>query len=166
MKNFIKNRLVDETIDFYEPIKRLSLGKFSSLKKFKVKTYNKVIQFSAQSDIFGKISLIQQNRKINLQEVFSYPLGPIPWTLAGTNGELKKSSKAKIMHELEKGVTKVERVDAPFVPIFDGMALVRMVEMLKEEIAQLVKFSSTSSLAPLKSHNEALFYQTTKTNRS
>ena len=70
------------------------------------------------------------------------------------------------MHELEKGVTKVERVDAPFVPIFDGMALVRMVEMLKEEIAQLVKFSSTSSLAPLKSHNEALFYQTTKTNRS
>ena len=128
MKNFIENRVVDQTIDFYEPIKRLSLGKFSSLKKFKVKTYNKVIQFSAQSDIFGKISLIQQNRKISLQEVFSYPSGPIPWTLAETNGELKKSSKAKIMHELEKGVTKVERVDAPFVPIFDGMALVRMVK--------------------------------------
>ena len=32
------------------------------------------------------------------------------------------------MHELEKGATSVERVDAPFVPIFDGMALVRMVK--------------------------------------
>ena len=36
--------------------------------------------------------------------------------------------------------------------------------MLKEEIAQLVKFSSVSSLAPLRSHNGALFYQTTKIN--
>ena len=32
------------------------------------------------------------------------------------------------MHELEKGVTRVEQVDAPFVPIFDGMTLVRMVK--------------------------------------
>ena len=61
MKNFIKTRLVDQTMDFYEPIKRLNLKTFSSLKKVKVKTYNKVTQFSAQSDIFGKISLIQQN---------------------------------------------------------------------------------------------------------
>ena len=92
------------------------------------KTYNEVTQFSTQSDIFGKILLIQQNRKINLQEFFSYPLGPIPWALAEANGELKKSSKAKIMHELGKGVPRVEQVDAPFIPIFDGMALVCMVK--------------------------------------
>ena len=128
MKNFIEKRLVDQTIDFYEPIKRLSLGTFSSLKKVKVKSYNKVIQFSAQNNIFARISLIQQKRKINLQKVFPYPLGPIPWALPEANGKLKKSSKAKIMHKLEKGVTSVERVDAPFVPIFDGMALVRMVK--------------------------------------
>ena len=30
MKNFIEKRLVDQTIDFYEPIKWLSLGTFSS----------------------------------------------------------------------------------------------------------------------------------------
>ena len=72
--------------------------------------------------------LIQQNRKINLQEVFSYPLGPIRWVLAEANGEHKKSRKAKIMHELEKGVTRVEQIDASVVPIFDGMALVRMVK--------------------------------------
>ena len=61
MKNVIEKRLVDQTIDFYEPIKQLNLGTFSSLKKVKVKTYNKATQFSAQSNIFGKISLIQQN---------------------------------------------------------------------------------------------------------
>ena len=66
MKNFIEKHLVDQTIDFYEPIKQLSLGTFSSLKKVKVKTNNKVTQYSAQSNIFGKILLIQRNRKINL----------------------------------------------------------------------------------------------------
>ena len=128
MKNFIEKHLVAQTIDFYEPITQLSLGTFSSLKKVKVKTYNKVTQYSAQSNIFGKILLIQQNRKINRQEIFFCPLGPIPWALAEANGELQKSSKAKIMHELEKGVTRVERVDAPIVPIFDRMALVCMVK--------------------------------------
>ena len=94
------------------------------------------------------------------------------------------------MHELEKGATSVKRIDAPFIPIFGGMALVCMVKctglrynqfaddllklvvakscgqsgwtwclmctgriqskMLKEEIAQLVKFSTVSSLAPLR----------------
>ena len=37
MKNFIETRLVDQTMDFYEPIKRLNLKTFSSLKKVKVK---------------------------------------------------------------------------------------------------------------------------------
>ena len=92
MKYFIEKRLVDQTIDFYEPIKRPIFGTFSSLKKVKAKIYNKVIQFIVQNNIFGKISLIQQNRKINLQEIFSYPLGPISWALAEANGKLKKSS--------------------------------------------------------------------------
>ena len=39
-------------------------------------------------------------------------------------------------------------------------------KMLKEEIAQLVKFSSMSSLALLRSHIGTLFYQTTKANCS
>ena len=92
MKNFIEKRLVDQTIDFYEPIKRPIFETFSTLKKVKAKIYNKLIQFIVQNNIFGKISLIQQNRKINLQEVFSYPLGPISWALAEANGKLKKSS--------------------------------------------------------------------------
>ena len=60
--------------------------------------------------------------------VFSDPLGPIPWVLEEANVKLKKSSKAKIMHEQEKGVTGVERVDAPFTPRFDEMAVVHMVK--------------------------------------
>jgi len=93
----------------------------------KVKSNNTIVQFSAQSDIFGKISLIQQNRQIDLKEVFKYPLSPIPWSIAEVNGSRKKCSKSTIMKELEKGRTSIDKVDNSFVPIFDGMALVRAV---------------------------------------
>ena len=107
------------------------------------------------------------------------------------------------MHELEKGVIRVERVGAPFVPIFDGMAQVRMVKctgltynQFPDDLLKLVvakscgsermdvvfgvyrensiknaergnrSTGSMSSLAPLRSHSGALFYQITKINRS
>ena len=37
-----------------------------------------------------------------------------------------KTSKSKLMHELEKGVTTADSVPIPFVSIIDGVALVRM----------------------------------------
>ena len=43
---------------------------------------------------------MQQNRKDDLKDVFCYPLGPVPWALATSNGELKKVSKSKLMHEI------------------------------------------------------------------
>ena len=127
LKKFIEERLVNQTVDFYELIRLLRLRTFASMKKaVELKTKSKVVQFSAQSDIFGKISLMQQNKKVELKNVFCYPLGPVPWALATNNGELMKTSKPKLMYELEKGVTTGVNVPILFVAIFDGMALVRI----------------------------------------
>ena len=64
------NKLVHErpvnTTQFFEPLRKLKLGAFSSMKKvIKVQTKSQVFQFIAQSNIFGKIALIQQRRKID-----------------------------------------------------------------------------------------------------
>ena len=48
--------------------------------------------------------------------------GPVPWTLATSNGLLMKTNKSTLMHELEKGINTIDRVPTPIVPIFDGMA--------------------------------------------
>ena len=88
----------------------------------------KEVQFSAQSNIFGKIALIQQFRPLDLKEVFRFPLGPIPWSLAETNGSLNKTTKSSLMHHLEKGVALQQNVKKPFAAIIDGMALVRKVK--------------------------------------
>ena len=128
LRNFIEERLINQTVDFCEQDKRLRLGTFASMKKaVKVKTNCKVAQFNAQGDIFSKISLMQQNRKVHLKDVFFYPLDPVPWALAISSDKLMKTSKSNLMHELEKGATTADSVSIPFVPIFDGIALVRII---------------------------------------
>ena len=39
----------------------------------------------------------------NLKEIFEYPPGAIPWSLAGKNRELKKTNKASLLREMEFG---------------------------------------------------------------
>ena len=127
---FQDERLEKQTIGFYEPLKKMKLGTSSTLlkKSVKVKANGKVVQFSTQSDIFGKIALIQQIRSLDLKEVFCYPLGPVPWSLATSAGELMKTNKATLMHEFEKGSTSVDAIQRPFATIIGGMALVRKVK--------------------------------------
>ena len=111
--NFQQERLYSDEVNFYDPIKKLKLGTFSKLitKAVKIKSSGKIAQFSVQSNIFGKIALIQH----------FYPLGPVPWSLASCSGELVKTSKSALMHHLEKNSNTCESVQKPFAAIFDGM---------------------------------------------
>ena len=150
MKKFIQERLVDQSTEFYDPIKKLKLATFNSLKKtVKVKTTSREVQFSFQSDIFGKISLVQQSRDIDLKEVLRYPLGPVPWSLATSTGQMVKTSKSALMHALEKGMTHVDQVDAPFASVIYGMALVRKLKCIgmtfNECADNLLKLAVTNS---------------------
>ena len=56
----IDERLVNQSVDFYNPLKRLKLAFTKILKKHvKIKS-GKVVQFSCQCDIFGKITTIKE----------------------------------------------------------------------------------------------------------
>ena len=123
-------RLEKQTSDFYKPLKKMKLDTFTTFlkKSVKVKANGNIVQFSARSNIFGNIELIQQTRPLDPKEVFCYPLGPVPWSLPISAAELMKTSKATLMHELEKGSTSVDCVQRPVATIIDGMALVRKVK--------------------------------------
>ena len=51
---------------------------------------------------FAKLLIIMQKRSMDLKEVFKYSLGPFPWALAGSVGDLKKTNKSALLHELQK----------------------------------------------------------------
>ena len=126
-KEFYSQRLAEgATKAFYDPIKKLQLKTFSSLQKTaKVKTLNKTMSLKADKALFGRMAVIGQQCNIDLKTVFSYPLGPIPWSLAGMLGEMRKNQKASLLHELEKGVEPVDDISERYCYIYDTMAVVQ-----------------------------------------
>ena len=99
---FINERLVNQSVHFFNPLKRLKLASFTTILKKPVKMKSgEVVQFSFQSDIFGKTVIVHQSRNVDLKEFFCYTLGPFPWLTAYGFGDMIKTSKSALMTELE-----------------------------------------------------------------
>ena len=93
---FIDERLLSQLVDFFSSLKWLKVGSFTEILKKPVKMKsNKLVQFSSQRDIFGKITIIQQLRNVSLKKVFCYPLGPVPWSIAYSSNDIIKTSKSR-----------------------------------------------------------------------
>ncbi len=56
----------------------------------------------ANCNLFGTMVLASKSRDLNIQEVLSHPLGPVPWALTTPEGGLRKTCKSVFAHELAK----------------------------------------------------------------
>ena len=113
----------------------LKIKTFTTLtKKIQVKAADeKVITVGAHRDLFGRLLIVANVRQINLKEVSSFELSPVPVSLAHPDGSLRKTIKSILSSLLEKGVSVLPRLPQPppeiaSVHIIDGMALVQMVK--------------------------------------
>ena len=77
-------------------------------------------------ELLGRMAVIAQKRCVDVKEVFSYPNGPAPWSLAGPLGEMRKTDKSVVVKDITKEVPLSDTValDNGAV-IIDGMALVQ-----------------------------------------
>ena len=125
MDTFIDLRLVNMSKSIYNPLKKLQLGTLTNMnKKVKLKVKGREVQFSSQSEIFGKTVLIAQSRSLDLQEIFMYPLGSVPYALADSIATMIKTKQTDLLAELEKDTTYVNSFPKSSCSIVDGMALV------------------------------------------
>lgn len=60
------------------------------------------IILKADRNLFAHMIVIAQSREIPIKEVLAHPLGPLPWSLANSDGSLRKTNKAALARELEK----------------------------------------------------------------
>ena len=44
-------------------------------------------------NLFGHIIVVAQSREIDMEQILSHPLGPIPWALANGDGSLEKLTR-------------------------------------------------------------------------
>ena len=103
-----------------------------NLKTFKDAVKTKKIKVNGKEHIpeadrkrFGRLAVISQSRTLNMREVLKHPLGPLPCSLAFTDGALAKTNKAKLAEVLERSTKSA--VDDPecIAWIFDGMVVLQ-----------------------------------------
>ena len=97
---------------------------FSNLKKaVNTKTKDKTIPLKMDKEVFARITLSAQFRKIDMKLVFTYPLGPLPWSIADAYGMPRKTNKATLTKTIVKDIPPVDKYPSDAVSIFDGMAV-------------------------------------------
>jgi len=71
--------------------------------------------------------------------VLSYPLGPLPWSLASPDGSPVKTNKAKLLHLLEEGIDQMQETP-PGAWIIDGMAVLQSLQGCPSTFADLALY--------------------------
>ena len=121
-KKFVEERLVKGTVDYYKPIKKVSLA--TGLKK-KSKVPKAVTVLKQDRQAFGTLL----SRSVSLSEAFKYPLTAVPLSIATPEGNIRQSPKHTFRNyivEESKSVTKAAPTNARW--LIDGMAALRTVE--------------------------------------
>ena len=68
------------TSDFFDPLKKLKLKSFKELKTVtKVRAKDVVLPIRLDREVFRRMALLGQFRKIDMRLVFTHPLGPLAW---------------------------------------------------------------------------------------
>lgn len=88
----------------------------------------KEIVLKADRAMFAQMIVIAEARQLNMQEVLSRPLGPLPCSLAAPDGSLKKTAKSTLAKELQKDAPAVESLLPRSACIIDGMAIVQRLK--------------------------------------
>ena len=81
----------------------------------------------ADHRMFGHMLLAAQSRRLDMQEVLCYPLGPKPWALVNADGSLKKTAKLNLSMHLEKQVTFVDEPNGGNATVIDAMGIVQKI---------------------------------------
>ena len=139
---FVEDRLVDRTVSFHSPIKRNKLKTFaaSEVKKTIKSSQNKMTQIRAERNIFAQLVLLAVQNDIDLEMTLSYPLGPVPWSLATADGMPVKTDKSKLLHFLESHIEPtVTSSKEGMVHVFDGNALLYSLVAIPDTFEQVAE---------------------------
>ena len=123
MVSFFRNRLLSSKINFYDTLHAMSLKTFSSLcKSTPVATGERQAVVRADWNLFARLAMVAQTRNLNMRQVLSYELGPLPLSIASPDGGLAKTAKSKLLPLLEGSIPAVEDIPSTATLLVDGMA--------------------------------------------
>ncbi|CAM4733150.1 unnamed protein product [Leuciscus chuanchicus] len=105
------------------------LKTFSDMcKKREVRSSRRAVILKADRCLFGRIIVMAQVRSLNMEDILSHPLGPLPWALSAPDGLLRKTNKATMATAFQKNVALQEKHPENSATVVDGMNLVQRVK--------------------------------------
>ena len=70
--------------------------------KKQVKSSGRAIILKADRSFFGCIIVMAQGHSLQMEDILSHPLGPLPWALSTPDGLLRKTNEAILASSLQK----------------------------------------------------------------
>ena len=143
--NFMKSNIVGEEPNIHATIKKTKLDTFSSSGK-KVIGKNKKGELAALKNskiLFTKMLLIAKSHNLQMEHVLKYSLRPFPCSLSTSEGDLVKTSKAKLLHaveeEVEDGAVSELPTTAEKALILDAMAMLQTLTPIPGTFGELAQ---------------------------
>ena len=94
---FVEDKLLSDSVGFFDPLSKLKLGTFRDLqKKTTVSKEGKTVILRTDRNLFARLLVIGQSRQMDLRQLLVHELGPLPCSLALFDGALVKTDKAAL----------------------------------------------------------------------
>lgn len=141
LTTFVEGRLLSNNTGFYDTLSKLKLGTFSDArKKTSVNKDGKTVILKADRNLFARLLVIGQSRKMDLRELLVHELGPLPWSLASFDGSLAKTNKAVLSKLIEDGVESQQHLpEQVSAVIIDAMALLQTLVKIPDRFSDLAE---------------------------
>lgn len=109
-KKFQKERLFSSHFKFQDPIQQVKVPSFLPQKQLKLRKENKFKVIEANRNIIGRLFSIsaKTNRPVNLEVALSYPLYPVPLSLANPDESKRSTQKSTLLELLPTKGTQEE----------------------------------------------------------
>ena len=104
VKNFVRDRLVEKKVNFFDPVKRNNSKTFATLYKAKVITKRSEAKtIKADRKLIQKLlNASQAGRQVEMEEVLKHELSVLPLSLVKSSGQMNATSKSDMLQILTK----------------------------------------------------------------
>ena len=102
INEFVEQKIIENPSKFWEKISKVNTPIFETLNKVVTvpisEDKEKVIKYD--KDLFQRFLVVSRSPEIDLQDVLSYELSPVPLSIAHLYGSMRKTVKSNLLKEL------------------------------------------------------------------
>ena len=91
----------NSTTTFFARIKKVMPPTFVLRASAPLQPIGEIKTHPYDRKVFQKLAVIAMSRTVDLRDIVTYELGPVPLSLAKPNGNMNETAKSKLMQELE-----------------------------------------------------------------